>query len=104
MSISEDMRKLVMAGLGAASVATEKTGEAIEMLAKRGEEVLAHGKDMNERLRHEIRKAMEDDEKTESDPMGKDDVLSALEKLTPEERKAIRDRLDQLGQTPGADA
>jgi polyhydroxyalkanoate synthesis regulator phasin len=104
MSISEELRKLVMAGLGAASVATEKTGEAIETLAKRGEEVLSQGKDMNERLRHEIRKAMEDEEKPEDTPVGKDEVLSALDRLTAEERKAIRDRLDQLGQTPGADA
>ncbi|MCE5344033.1 MAG: phasin family protein [Eubacteriales bacterium] len=104
MSISEELRKLVLAGLGAASVATEKTGDAIETLAKRGEEVLAQGKDMNERLRHEIRQAMDETEEPAVSAVGKDEVLSALDKLTPEERKAIRDKLDQLGQTPEADA
>jgi len=96
MSINDDLRKLVMAGLGAASIATEKTGDAIEKLAKRGEEALAQGKDINERLRHEIQQAMKDEDQPASAP-GKDEVLSALDKLTPEERKAVREKLDSLG-------
>lgn len=95
MSLSDDLKKLMMAGLGAASVASEKTGEAIDTLAKRGEEVLAQGKDMNERLRHEIRQAMKD---TEVPSVGKDEVLSALDKLSPEERKAVQEKLNQLDQ------
>ncbi len=101
MSINEDLRKLVLAGLGAASVATEKTSEAIDSLSKKGEEVLKQGKDLNERLRHEIQEAIRD----EGTPAAtKDDVLSALDRMTPEERKAVRDKLDQLGGEPGGDA
>ena len=103
MSLSEELRKLVMAGLGAASVATEKTSEAIESLAKRGEEVFEQGKDVNERLRHEIHQAMNDMDKPCA-PAGKDEVISAVEKLTPEERKAVRDKLDALEHAPGTDA
>lgn len=95
MSLNDDLKKLMMAGLGAASVASEKTGEAIDELAKRGEEVLAQGKDVNERLRHEIRQAMKD---TEAPSVGKDEVLSALDKLSPEERKAVQEKLNQLDQ------
>jgi polyhydroxyalkanoate synthesis regulator phasin len=93
MKMSEDIRKLMLAGLGAASVASEKTGEAIDELAKRGEEALAHGKDLNERLRHEIEQTIKD--QTPTSP--KDEVFAALNKLTPEERKAIREKLDQMG-------
>ncbi len=93
MKISDDIRKLMLAGLGAASVASEKTGEAIDELAKRGEETLAHGKDLNERLRHEIEQTIK--EQTPIPP--KDEVLAALDKLTPEERKAVREKLDQMG-------
>lgn len=95
MSLNDDLKKLMMAGLGAASVASEKTGEAIDALAKRGEEVLAQGKDVNERLRHEIRQAMKD---TEAPSVGKDEVLSALDKLSPEERQAVQEKLNQLDQ------
>ncbi len=99
MSISDDVRKLMMAGLGAASIASEKTGEAIEKLAKRGEEAMAQGKDINERLRHEIRQAMQETERPTA-PAGKDEVLSALDQLTPEERKAVREKLDHMDGAP----
>jgi polyhydroxyalkanoate synthesis regulator phasin len=101
MSINEDLRKLVLAGLGAASVATEKTSEAIDALSKKGEEVLKQGKDLNERLRHEIQEAIRDED---APAATRDDVLSALDRMTPEERKAVRDKLDQLGGEPGGDA
>ena len=93
MDINDDIRKLMLAGLGAAATASEKAGEAIDELAKRGEETLAHGKNLNERLRHEIQQAMKD----KPPAAGKDEVLAALDKLTPEERKAVREKLEQLG-------
>jgi polyhydroxyalkanoate synthesis regulator phasin len=99
MSISDDFRKLVMAGLGAASLAAEKTGEAVEKLARRGEETLAQGKDINERLRHEIRDTL--DENRPSVPAGGDEVLSALDRLSPEELKAVREKLNRMGGGPG---
>jgi polyhydroxyalkanoate synthesis regulator phasin len=93
MKISDDVRKLMLAGVGAANMASEKAGEAIDELAKRGEETLAHGKDLNERLRHEIEQVVKDQPSVQS----KDEVLAALDKLTPQERKAIREKLDQMG-------
>lgn len=102
MSIDEDLRKLVLAGLGAASVAAEKTGETIDALAKHGEEVLAQGKDINQRLRHEIQKVIKDTEKPVTTASGKDEVMDALDKLSPEERKAVREKLEQLDQNENA--
>jgi len=96
MSISEDLRKLAMAGLGAATLATEKTQDALESLAKRGEEALAQGKDLNERLRHEIDRTVNAD----ADQLSKDDVLAALDSLTPEERAAVKAKLDGMDNAP----
>lgn len=47
MTLSEDLRKLLMAGVGAVSVAAEKVPETLETLSKRGEETLAQGKVLN---------------------------------------------------------
>lgn len=96
MGISEDLRKLAMAGLGAATLATEKTQEALESLSKRGEEAFAQGKDLNERLRHEIDRAVN----AASEKPGKDDILAALDSLTPEERAAIKSRLSEMDVHP----
>ncbi len=99
MSINESLRKLVLAGLGAR--AARPKDDDHRRLSKKGEEVLKQGKDLNERLRHEIQEAIRDED---APAATRDDVLSALDRMTPEERKAVRDKLDQLGGEPGGDA
>jgi len=96
MSITDDLRKLAMAGLGAASVASEKTQEAIDTLAKRGEEALEHGKELNERLRHDVKQAVKDSVTVVETKLDKEGVLAALDSLTPEELAAVREKLDNL--------
>ncbi len=96
MSVNEELRKLVLAGLGAASLAAEKTGETLESLVKRGEEALAQGKDLNERLRHEIRQTINEEEKPTGGVTGKEAVMASLDQLSPEERKEIAKKLRQM--------
>ncbi|NLI21774.1 MAG: hypothetical protein GX418_09535 [Clostridiales bacterium] len=96
MSISEELRKLMMAGLGAASVAAEKTQEAIDTLAKRGEEALEQGKVLNERLRHEIRDNLQPDKAEGRPAPGREEILRALEGLSPEDRAAVGAKLTAL--------
>ena len=96
MGISEELRKLMMAGLGAASVAAEKTQEAIDTLAKRGEEALDQGKVLNERLRHEIRDTLKPDKAEDRPAPGREEILRALDALSPEDRAAIGARLSAL--------
>jgi len=96
MSINEDLRKLAMASLGAASVASEKTQEAIEALAKRGEETLEQGKVLNERLHREVRQAVKDNVTVVETKLDKASVLAALDTLSPEDRAAVREKLNTL--------
>lgn len=96
MSINDDLHKLAMAGLGAASLASEKAQEAVEELAKRGEEALEQGKVLNERLRHDIKSAAHDGATAAETKLDKNTVLGALDHLTPEELAAVREKLDQL--------
>jgi len=96
MGITDDLRKLTMAGLGAASVASEKTQEVIDSLAKRGEETLEKGKVLNERLQHNIKKTVKDNITVVETKLDKEGVIAALENLTPEELTAVRKKLDKL--------
>lgn len=93
MSITDDLHKLAMAGLGAATVAAEKTQEAIEALAKRGEETLEQGKALNEQLHHDVQASVAP--KAAPSPE-MDAVLKALETLTPEQRATVAEKLQQL--------
>lgn len=94
MKINEDVRKVMMAGLGALSVLAEKTQETVDSLAKKGEEALDHGQVLNERLRHKIKQAFHDG-KPDTQP-GKDDVLNALDRMSPDELREVKEKLKSL--------
>lgn len=96
-SISENIRKLIMAGIGAVSAATEKSQDVLEQLAQKGEEAVSQGKVLNEQLRHEVKQAVKEHvTMVERKPADKDGILSALNSLTPEERQEILDKLQKL--------
>ena len=103
MTFSDDIKKVIMAGVGAVSVAAEKVPETLDALAKRGEETLEQGKVLNEQLRHEIKQAVKENVTVMETTLDKNSVLSALDGLTPEELKEIRAKLDSLSEKKPAD-
>lgn len=99
MDITESLRKLIMAGVGAVSVTAEKSQEVLEQLAKKGEEAIGQGKVLNEQLRHEVKQAIKENVTVvEQKPADKDSVLSALDRLTPQERQEVQDKLAEISQ------
>ena len=104
MDVSENIRKLIMAGIGAVSMTAEKSQEVLEQLAKKGEEAVNQGKEINEQLRHDVKEAIKENVTVvEQKPADKDSILSALEGLSDEERKEILEKLHSLGKEEKAD-
>ncbi len=52
--MKEELKNIILMGLGAMSLTTEKAKEMKEELLKKGEEVYATGKVKNEELKHDI--------------------------------------------------
>ena len=95
MNIGEDVRKVMMAGIGALSAIAEKTHETIESLAQKGEEALSRGQVLNERMRHKIQQAFRGGDAARTPD--KDDILKALDSLKPEDLKAVKEKLRGMG-------
>jgi polyhydroxyalkanoate synthesis regulator phasin len=96
MKVNDDVRKVMMAGIGALSAVAEKTQDVIEALAKKGEEALENGQVLNEKLRHKISKALEQDEWKVKKTPDKKAVLDALDSLTPDELKEVKEKIKSL--------
>lgn len=58
--LSEDMKKIVLLGVGAAALTAEKSKELIEELVKKGELSIDQGKVLNEELKHHIQAKVSD--------------------------------------------
>lgn len=58
---TEELKKIVLAGIGAIAISAEKSKEIVDELVKKGEITVEQGKVLNEELKRKIK----DKEKTE---------------------------------------
>ena len=58
MELGENIRKLLLAGIGSAAMTAEKSKEILDDLVKKGELTVEQGKVLNQELRHDIREKM----------------------------------------------
>ena len=52
--LSESMKKIVLAGIGAVATTAEKSKEVLDDLVKKGELTVEQGKVLNEELKHNV--------------------------------------------------
>lgn len=92
--LSDGMKKILLAGIGAAATTAEKSKEILDDLVKRGELTVEQGKVLNEELKHNVKQSLKKDEKTEEDK-AKDpaDILSGM---SAEEIAALKEALAKL--------
>jgi len=112
-NFGEDLKKILLAGIGAAAIAAEKTGEIvkrlvekgelsveqgkelIDKLAERGGQAVRRGKELNEELIHNVREKISE--------MNLKTTLERLEKMDKAELEEIRKKLDEI-EKAGKDA
>ena len=58
--LGESIRKLILAGIGAAAVTKEKSESILRDLVKKGELTVEQGKVLNEELKHSVKEAIRD--------------------------------------------
>ena len=86
--VTEGIRKLFLASVGAVAMGAEKSQEVVEELVKKGELTVEQGKTLNEELTHKVKEAVDD---------SADKVLRArLESMTPEERAAFAAKVAEM--------
>lgn len=95
MSIGEEMKKIMLAGIGAVAVTAEKSKEMVDMLVKKGELTVEQGKVLNEELKHNIDDAIK---KSKSEASSKDNLDEKLASMTPEELAQLKAKIDSFQQ------
>ena len=76
--ISDSMKKILLAGIGAAATTAEKSKE---ILVKKGELTVEQGKVLNEELKHNVKQTFKKDEQ---------DPADVLKGMTPEQIEALK--------------
>ena len=87
LDLSENLRKLILAGVGVAAVTKEKGADVLNELVKKGELTIEQGKVLNEELKHNIKDAIRENVTIVTPP---DDVISAVDSLSDEQLEALK--------------
>lgn len=84
MDFSDCMKKVFLAGVGAAASAAESVSDIVGRLVEKGEITVEQGKVLNEELKRDARQK------------AKKHLFDALEKLSPEERAELKQKLEEI--------
>ena len=79
--ISDSMKKILLAGIGAAATTAEKSKEILDDLVKKGELTVEQGKVLNEELKNNVKQTFKKDEQ---------DPADVLKGMTPEQIEALK--------------
>lgn len=99
-SISEDLKKIFLFGVGAVATTAEKSKVLIDELVEKGDLTVQQGKILNEELKHNIKETIKESVtvnvvKSETPPTV-DTVVEGLDKMSSEDIQKIKDKLDAL--------
>ena len=86
-TISEDIKKIMLAGIGATTV--EKSKDVIDALVKKGELTVEQGKILNEELKHDLREKLRTPADTES-------IRKDLEKISRDDLAMLKAHIEEL--------
>lgn len=92
-NLSDDLKKILLAGIGAAAVTVEKSKDVVDELVKKGELTVEQGKVLNEELKHDIK------EKLSCSKDNLETVSKKIENFSKEELAALKEKIDALQNT-----
>jgi polyhydroxyalkanoate synthesis regulator phasin len=107
INFGEELKKIVLAGVGAAAVTAERAEQLINYCVEKGEITVEQGKVMNEELRRNVKDGMqtakEKVQATKDRFQGKvslNDLMKSVDNLSPEDLQALKDKI-AASETPG---
>lgn len=88
--LTDGLKDILLAGVGAAAIVAEKASDAADVLVKKGQETVAAGKELNEELKHKADEKHAEEEKEEK----KKDYREFLSSLSDEEKEELKKELE----------
>ena len=97
--LGENVKKLLLAGIGAAAVTAEKSKELLDEMVKKGELTVEQGKVLNEELKHNIRQTMKEKVNVSLKPNSPEELQEMIGKMTPEQLADLKEAIAKM-ETP----
>ena len=95
----EELKNILLAGIGSAAYTYEKASKTIENMVERGKLTVDEGKELSQELKRTVTKKIEKEENKDKSPLTKEDLKELFQEMnlaTKEDLKDINKRLDLL--------
>ena len=92
-NFGDGIKKLLLAGIGAVAVTTEKSKEVLDEMVKKGELTVEQGKALNEELKHNIKETMKDKVNVSVKTSTPEELDALLNSMSPEQLEALKARI-----------
>jgi poly(hydroxyalkanoate) granule-associated protein len=99
--MSEEFKKIWLAGVGAMAMTAEKAEDLVEKLIKKGELTVEQGKALNEELRHNAREKVK--QTVSKSKLCVESVIDNLENMSEEDIAAIKAKLADMEARSGGE-
>lgn len=95
-NLTENVKKVMLIGIGAMASTAEKSKEIVDDLVKKGELTVEQGKTLNEELKHNLKEKLNNVVSTEKETVKCDDIISGMDSMSADELEAIKAKLAEL--------
>ncbi len=92
-NLGDNIKKVILAGIGAVAVTGEKSKELLDEMVKKGELTVEQGKVLNEELKHNIKKTMKDKVNVSVKASSFEDLDMLLDEMSPEQIQILKERI-----------
>ena len=94
-SCGENVKKLLLAGIGAVAVTAEKSKDLLDEMVEKGELTVEQGKVLNEELKHNIKKTVKEKTGAGRKETAAEELSDLLDKMTPEQLAALKEQIQK---------
>ncbi|HJA66531.1 MAG TPA: hypothetical protein H9955_09480 [Candidatus Mediterraneibacter cottocaccae] len=91
--LSDNLKKIFLAGVGAVAVTAEKSKELLDEMVEKGELTVEQGKVLNEELKHNIKKTVKDKVNVSVKASSPEELSELLDNMTPEQIEALKQQI-----------
>jgi polyhydroxyalkanoate synthesis regulator phasin len=96
MNLSEELKRIFLAGVGAVAVTAEKSREVVDELVKKGELTVEQGKVLNEELKRNVKEKVREVLSSPADNPTESDIISQLDRLSETQIQAVKAKIAEM--------
>lgn len=102
--LTDNLKKVILAGIGAVAITAEKSKDVLDDMVKKGELTVEQGKVLNEELKHNLKQTVKNNVNVKVKVTTPEELSELLDKMTQEQLEALKAQIKEKESTVDSEA